>query len=242
MGFTELKLPEPVYRSSAREHAVSSKLILAGLFLLIFSLFPQLIQAQRKSDIGLSGGTSYYMGDMNFTRHFHMPAASGGALIRYNLNPRNSFRFSAIYGSLRGSDPVLNDDYSTINSFNTSILDLAFTTEFNFRSYKTTKIRKYRYTPYVTGGITYTSVLSSDVPAENTPGLAFGAGFKYNLTVKLGAGFDWSFRKTFNDSFDGINNPGENNMFFHNKDWYSLVQVFITYKIFDWKEDCPAYD
>ena len=79
-------------------------------------------------------------------------------------------------------------------------------------------------------------------PAALLFGMAFGAGFKYNLTVKLGAGFDWSFRKTFNDSFDGINNPGENNMFFHNKDWYSLVQVFITYKIFDWREDCPAYD
>jgi hypothetical protein len=34
----------------------------------------------------------------------------------------------------------------------------------------------------------------------------------------------------------------ENNLFFHNKDWYSIVGVFITYKIFDWGLDCPAYE
>jgi len=144
---------------------------------------------------------------------------------------------------LRGIDAFPADDFHSVNSFSTSVLDLAFTTEFNFRAYKTTKLRKDRYTPYVSGGLSYSAVLGGDVPAENTPGLAFGAGFKYNLTVRLGTGIEWSFRKTFNDMLDGVSNPGvENNIFFHNKDWYSLVQVFVTYKIFDWREDCPAYD
>lgn len=200
--------------------------------------------AQRKSDIGLSGGTGYYLGDLNFSRHFYMPSPAGGALIRYNMNPRNSFRFSGIYTSLRANDPVPADDYHTVNNFSTSILDLAFSTEFNFRTYKTTRIRKERYTPYVTGGFTYTIVLGGDIPqAESTPGLSFGAGFKYNLTVRLGTGIEWGFRKTFSDNLDGVRNPGfENNVFFHNKDWYSIVGVFITYKIFDWGLDCPAYE
>ena len=209
------------------------------------------MHAQQKSDIGLSGGAGYYLGDLNFTRHFYMPSAAGGALIRYNMNPRNSFRVSGIYTSLRANDPNLVDDFHSVRSFSTSIIDLAFSTEFNFRTYKTTKIRKERYTPYVTGGLTYTVVLGGDVvvlggdvpKAESTPGLSFGAGFKYNLTVRLGTGIEWGFRKTFNDNIDGVRNPGfENNVFFHNKDWYSLVQVFVTYKIFDWREDCPAYD
>jgi hypothetical protein len=172
-----------------------------------------------------------------------MPSPAGGVLIRYNLNPRNSFRFSGTYSLLRGSDGVPADDFHSVSGFSTSLVDLALTTEFNFRPYKTTRIRKERYTPYVSGGLSYAIILKGDVPAEHTPGLAFGAGFKYNLTVRLGAGFEWSFRKTFNDMLDGVSNPGfENNMFFHNKDWYSLVQIFITYKIFDWREDCPAYD
>ncbi len=189
------------------------------------------------------GGTMYYMGDLNFTRHFQMPSAAGGALIRYNLNPRNAFRFSCIYGSLRGGDALLNDDYYSISSFRTAILDFAFSTEFNFRTYKTSSIRKERYTPYVTGGIVYSAVVASDVRAEHTSALAFGGGFKYNLTARLGAGVEWTFRKAFNDYLDGVGNTGqENNVFFHNKDWYSIVGLFITYNIFGWKERCPAYD
>ena len=34
----------------------------------------------------------------------------------------------------------------------------------------------------------------------------------------------------------------DNNVFFHNKDWYSIVGIFVTYKIFNWREDCPAYE
>lgn len=243
MGFTELKPPGRVTRYSVRRQGPSSSLILTGLFLFFLVVFPQNIQAQRKSDIGLIGGTGYYMGDLNFTQHFYMPSPAGGALIRYNLNPRNSLRFSGTFVSLKGNDRMLTDDFSPISSFKTSLLDLAFTSEFNFRTYKTTKIRKERYSPYVTGGIAYSIVLTSNVPAEHTTSLAFGGGLKYNLTVKLGVGFEWTFRKAFNDSLDGVYNTGEeNNVFFHNKDWYSIVGVFVTYKIFNWREDCPAYD
>ena len=244
MGYTESELPGRVTRSfSTGDGVPSCNEILAGLFLLLFITIPQSTRAQRKSDIGLLAGTSYYMGDLNFTRHFYMPSPAGGALIRYNLNPRNSMRFSVVYGSLQGSDLLLDDEYHSIPGFSTSILDLAFTSEFNFRTYKTTNIRKERYTPYVTGGIAYGIVLASDVPAEHTTSLAFGGGFKYNITAKLSTGLEWTFRKTFNDSLDGVNNTGEeNNIFFHNKDWYSIVGLFITYKIFKWREDCPAYD
>jgi hypothetical protein len=243
MGSIELKHQGRVIRYSEEGQGPSYDVILAGLFLLLLFIFPQNIQAQRRSDIGLIIGTSYYMGDLNFTKHFYMPSMAGGALIRYNLNPRNSLRFSMIYGSLKGNDRMLNDDFHPVPGFETSILDLAFTTEFNFRTYKPASIRKERYTPYVSGGFAYGIVLASDVPAEHTTSMAFGAGFKYNLSMKLSAGFEWSFRKAFNDSLDGVHNTGEeNNVFFHNKDWYSIVGLFITYKIFNWREDCPAYD
>jgi opacity protein-like surface antigen len=244
MGSTELKLPGPELRScfhGGREP--SFRRILAGLFLFSVFILPQATLAQRKSDIGLLGGTAYYLGDLNFSRHFYNPSVAGGALLRYNLNPRNSIRLSGIYGTLRGSDPMLTDDFHTRENFSTSVLDLALCTEFNFRAFKTTKLRKERYTPYISGGIAYSIVLASDVPAEHTTSLAFGGGFKYNLTRKLSAGLEWTFRKAFNDSLDGVRNTGEeNNVFFHNNDWYSIVGLFITYKIFNWREDCPAYD
>jgi len=118
-------------------------------------------------------------------------------------------------------------------------MDLGLTTEFNFMPYQTTKLRKERYTPYVSGGIGYAIILGGSY----TPALLFSGGFKYNFTMRMSGGFEWSFRKTFSDELDNVRNTGyENNVFFHNKDWYSLVGVFITYKIFDWGLDCPAYE
>ena len=120
MGSTELKLPGRVSRSSARRQVPSFSVILAGLFLLFLFTTPQYTQAQRKSDIGLIGGTSYYLGDLNFTRHFYLPSAAGGAIIRYNLNPRNSLRLSGIYGSIKGDNLMLSDDFHSIPGFKTS--------------------------------------------------------------------------------------------------------------------------
>ena len=110
-------------------------------------------------------------------------------------------------------------------------------------TYRTTSTRKARYSPYVMGGLGYSFVISSDVGAKNSTSLVFGAGFKYNISRRIGTGLEWSFRKTFTDSVDGIDNIGvENNVFFHNKDWFSIVGVFVSYKIFNWKDDCPTYD
>ncbi len=192
------------------------------------------------------GGASYYMGDINHTRHFYSPSPGGGIIFRYNLNPRQSFRFSGIYTSLKGSDSDFEDAFQQRrnSSFKTSIIDLAISSEFNFMSYETTKLRKDRYTPYISAGIGYASVLTSDVQAESATTLNFGGGFKYNLTRRIGIGAEWTFRKTLNDMLDGVENIGaDNNVFFHNKDWYSIVGIFFTYKIFNWREDCPeAYD
>jgi hypothetical protein len=203
---------------------------------------PDRTSAQRKSDIGIIGGTSYYMGDMNHTMHFNDLGAAGGLIFRYNFNPRNSIRFNAVYAGLRG-DPANFDQPNPGTSagpFSANVLDLGISTEFNFMPYETTKIRKNRYTPYVSGGIGYGIVFGEG----QTPALNFGGGFKFNVTTRLSAGAEWTFRKTFNDLIDGAQNIGydQKSTFFHNKDWYSIVGIFITYKIFDWGLDCPAYE
>ncbi len=186
------------------------------------------------------------MGDINHSRHFYAPSPAGGIIYRYNLNPRHSFRFSGIYTSLKGSDSDFEDVFQQQrnHSFKTSIIDLAITTEFNFMDYKPTKLRKNnRYSPYVSAGIGYASVLSSNVNAASATTINFGAGFKYNLARRWSMGAEWTFRKTLNDMLDGTENIGaDQGVFFHNNDWYSIVGLFITYKIFNWREDCPAYD
>jgi opacity protein-like surface antigen len=114
--------------------------------------------------------------------------------------------------------------------------------------YQPTKLRKNRYSPYVSGGIGYASVLGSSNTdpnnrAKSATTLIFGGGFKYNIARRWSMGAEWTFRKTLSDLLDGTENIGaEEGVFFHNNDWYSIIGLFVTYKIFNWREDCPAYD
>ena len=251
MGYTESEhqsQASPSYLDGKERH--SCKTFFSGILLIFLLVFPsKLITAQRKSDIGLIGGVSYYMGDINHSQHFYSPSPAGGIIYRYNLNPRHSLRFSGAYTSLKGNDYDFEDAFQQWrgHSFKTSIIDLAITTEFNFMDYKTTSLRKNRYSPYVSAGLGYASVLSSSIEssrdsrAKSSTTIILGVGFKYNLARRWGIGAEWTFRKTLNDLLDAEENIGtDNGVFFHNNDWYSIVGLFITYKIYNWREDCPA--
>ena len=253
MGYTESEHRSQVPPSylDGKERR-SCKAFFSGILLIFLLVFPsKLITAQRKSDIGLIGGVSYYMGDINHSQHFYSPSPAGGIIYRYNLNPRHSFRFSGAYTSLKGSDIDFEDAFQQQrnHSFKTSIIDLAITTEFNFKDYKPTKLRKDRHSPYVTAGLGYASVMSSSIEprrdsrAKSSTTIILGGGFKYNLARRWSIGAEWTFRKTLNDLLDAEENIGaDQGVFFHNNDWYSIVGLFITYKIFNWREDCPTYE
>lgn len=187
------------------------------------------------------------MGDLNPSTHFESPSPAVGLIYRYNFHPRSAVRFSGTYQGLSASDPEFNNGVGA--SFNTQFMDLAAMFEFNFIPYKTGN-RKLRYTLYTAGGLGYNILLSGDpsVPEPNSSHftLPFSLGFKFNTGKRLSAGLEWSPRKTFKDSaIDGITNIGELNSDFHlfgNNDWYTFAGVFITYKIFNYREDCPTYD
>ncbi len=200
--------------------------------------------SQRKADIGIFSGVSYYMGDINQERHMYKPSPDFGAIYRYNFNPRNSLRFHAIYGSLRGDDLDFTNDFQQFReaSFNISFLELAVNTEFNFWPYQYGK-RKDRCTPYATAGLGYNLIFPSENRGTTDLVVTYGAGFKFNVSKRISAGGEWSFRKTFNDNIDGVVNPGhDNNVFYHNNDWYSIVGIFVTYKFLSYLLECPAYE
>ena len=73
-------------------------------------------------------------------------------------------------------------------------------------------------------------------------------GIKLSLGKKWSTGLEWDYRYTFNDTLDGVpgplNNPVPSNSksLFFNNDWYSYAGLFITYKVFDFPKECPAYD
>jgi hypothetical protein len=202
--------------------------------------------AQRKANFGVFAGTAYYLGDINPNQHFYRPSVSLGVIYRYNLNTRLALRANAYYADLSGSDldfpKTLHPDRPlSPASFNTSLLDVAFQVEFNFLPY-TPNIGKWVYTPYISTGISGALIVSSNVAAENLTSLPFGVGVKVNLTSRISAGAEWSFRKTFNDHIDGLENPSGTGSLLHNNDWYSFLGVFITFKFFNFAKKCPAYN
>ena len=218
--------------------------IIVILFLASLILFPLKVGAQRKYDIGLFTGIAWYQGDIN-AYPLYNPGFAAGPIYRYNFHPRTSVRLSAILNNLKGNDLHFQDEIKQLRaaSFNSTGIDLAASWEFNFLPYQTA-FMKTRYSPYVSAGIGYHIILSSDVNAYNHVTIPFGLGFKFNFTKRLSGGIENTFRKTYQDNIDGIENFSSESKYrlLGNKDWYTFTGFFMSYKIFNFREDCPAYD
>jgi hypothetical protein len=218
-----------------------------SLSVLIFLFFASsmVVYGQRKSDIGFFTGTSYYMGDINPNRHFYSPGIAFGPIYRYNFHFRNSLRLSGVFHTLKASDADFDTPLQNARnaSFSGSYLDLSALYEFNFIPFKTSN-RKTPYTFYIASGFSYHVVLSSDVSANSHFTMPFSLGFKANAGKRLSTGIEWSPRKIFYDKMDGVENFSTELKLplFGNKDWYTFAGIFITYKIFNFRADCPAYD
>ena len=210
-----------------------------NIFLIVILIFSfGLIEAQRKDNIGVFAGTSYYYGDINPSRIFYSPGFAVGGIFRYNINKRYAFRLSGYFTRLSGDPNDFSDMINNITfsrAFNKYIFDAACQIEFNFLPYVPT-VKKWDYTTYISGGVGYASI--SNIPVT----IPFGVGFKLNVTNTICTGFEWSFHKTFNDLIDGAENSTNINSVIHNNDWYSFLGIFVTYKFFNFMVDCPAYD
>jgi len=231
---------------------VNIKRLLFLLFLIPISVF-----AQRQYDVGIYAGASYYMGEMNPSQQFNDAGRNYGILYRYIFNKRYAVKAQVNRAILKGgtssnSSFPENSSFNNHNDFKHKILDFSIQAEFNFLPYNTTDLKD-RYTPYVTTGI---SGLIFPVGLNLPIAIPFGIGLKYNYNKRIGVGFEWTFKRTFDDEWDyngeyigrlvhdDVNNRDilvKQNAFQYNKDWYSFVGLFLTYK-FDESFECPAYD
>jgi hypothetical protein len=215
------------------------------LFLIISTITIALF-AQRKADFGVIGGTTFYLGEINQEKPFYRPGYHAGAIFRYNIDKRHSFRLKSVYAQVSGSD----DDFDNFivgrpaTTFSTSLVNTAAQFEYNFFDYLTGNIA-YDWTPYVYAGVGYSLILSSGattgLPANSHVNIPFGFGFKFNLGKRWSSGVEWTFNKTFSDRVDGVIPPIEASFLYKN-DWYNFVGLFITYKFFKFAADCPVYD
>lgn len=179
-------------------------------------------------EIGLFGGTSFYMGDLNPSIPFLQPDIAYGALARYNLSSRWAAKLNFYQGTIHGDDNVSNFWPDRDLTFKSRISELAGTMEFHFLPYFNGSMRSY-WTPYLFVGVAMVNFKPQQDDADlrdygtegqNNPqylippeterpeysyfafSMPFGMGVKYSFSKKIAASLEWGMRKTFTDYLD----------------------------------------
>lgn len=122
--------------------------LLAGVIVTLLSF-----QASSQTlELGVFGGGSYYIGDMNTALPFVKTNLAYGALARYNLNKRWSFKFGYNRGEVKGDDTENAFIDGNGLNFQTKVNDFSLVAEFNFFDYFTGSKKTY-FTPYIFAGL-----------------------------------------------------------------------------------------
>ena len=213
----------------------------------IFILLCANSYGQKHSELGIFGGTSYYLGELNQSKQIiNKVNPSIGIFYRKNTSTRYALRFGLNYGKLSASDDFNNTPFSDFRqlSFSSDIYEGYGILEFNFLPYSIGNNRVSPFSPYVfigaaafmvnpdlesdTGNNVYStgSLVSFSIP--------FGVGMKFTIAKYWGVGVEWGMRKTFTDEIDGLSETYNNNYQLsnsQNNDWYSIVGITLNYKI-----------
>ena len=197
--------------------------------------------SQRTADYGVSLGMVNYIGDLNPLNVFYKPGPAAQFFYRYNFNPRQAVRANLIAGYLSPLGAPLGE--------------LGATYEFNFFPYSTFRSRTVDYTPYIAAGAAFSAVHNQVNLSDGTKSfhpffsIPFSAGIKVNVANHIGVEFEYGFRKTFYDKFDGqyeVMTPGDSpapvdQSWIHNNDWYSFMGISVTWKWYNKLAGCPAF-
>lgn len=197
-------------------------------------------------EVGLGGGSSFYLGDANS----RMYANTNGALsvvARYNVNPRFALKAdlatAGISGSTVYSYGVLPGDRL---DFSRTLYEFGMQMEWGFCGYGMTGWSgQHRLAPYGLMGIGLTY---APKPVSNDLAVSFplGLGVRYKLSERVNIGLEWSMRFSTSDRLDVTRNtdPSFENPFMikgkgiKNKDSYSFTMLYVTFDILERPCNC----
>jgi hypothetical protein len=208
------------------------------LVIFIFLALNTLTKSQERKDLGIQVGGTYYIGDYNVKMPFYQPSPGFGIIYRYNLNKYNSLRLTASYGKLKGSyQPSKGYLPGLTGSFSKQVIEMNGLYEINFMSFNTKHLNKDNFSPYVILGLGV-----AYIGGEIIPNFPFGFGIKYCSASRITVGCEWKLSKTFNDNIDNYQNVNDGTKaILHNNDWFSFVGLFITFRLYNYKNTCPVY-
>lgn len=180
--------------------------------------------------MGLFLGGSYYIGDLNPTRHFDQFTKPGGGVVcRYNFSQRLAARANFLLGRIEAHDEFSPSEYQQQRnlSFQSQITEFSAQLEFNFLNYEIGE-DKAKFSPYIFGGLAgflfdpqgqindeWISLQSLSTEGQGLPhgpkpyklmqiSLPFGVGVKINVAKNMSLGLEWGMRKTFTDYLDDV--------------------------------------
>lgn len=191
------------------------------LILLIITVYGN-ANAQQYAEIGIFGGGSYYLGDLNPGKQFLLTKPAFGAFVRHNFNERIAIRGGFTYGTLKGDDYKSEVNPNRGLNFTSPVSDISAVFEINFFEYFIGSQRHF-VTPYMfVGGsaflfnpkATYNdeTYILHDLNTENLDkrysrtqfAIPFGIGLKYSLGRFMGLSASWTMHKTFTDYIDDV--------------------------------------
>jgi hypothetical protein len=237
------------------------------IFVILLSVLNGLAQVNKRNyrqrELGLFGGASYYLGDLNPRGHFLFSHPAAGIFFRYSTHYRYAFRLGFNYGSLSASDSKSSelDQLERNMAFESKIYDFNAIAEFNFVDYRIGNDKHY-FTMFIfagIGGFSFNPQTSGGnanlFPANKAKpystfqlNLPFGVGIKWNIHKRFGLGLEWGPRKLFTDYLDGVsgvaNNlsngiiPGTMLGNPRTKDWYFMYGVTLSYVLPGFKRAC----
>jgi hypothetical protein len=209
--------------------SISTVILSLAFYLLLCQLPIQDAKGQRTEIGGFFGG-AYYLGDINPHKHFAMTRVSLGGVLRHNFDQHFAIRLNGIYGTIEGSDAIINYNENRNLSFLTSIMEFSAQLEISFLPFIIGDL----YTPispYVFGGagafayipqaINYAGELVTlrnlgtegqwlDLEGYPSPyslisnNFIFGVGFKFNISKDITGGLEYGMRWTGTDYLDDV--------------------------------------
>ena len=221
--------------------SVQVRRMLLGTLVLCLAAVVRADGLEYRYEVGAMLGGSTYYGDANYTSPFNNFGIQGGALFRYNINPRMAvkadFAVARISGTTAGGVNVFPGGDA---AFARTLFELGAQYECHFLAYGdgTGYKQSRRLAPYAFAGLGLTYV---PAPAKHvfTPNIPVGVGVKWKVAPRLNLGCELSYRFTFSDNLDVTRKEGAvlddpygiESGIMKNKDGYSFLSVFLTYDL-----------
>lgn len=222
------------------------RLLLPLLLFMTATLGAAAQESTYRFDVGGQAGMAGYIGDASSSPLSH-PGFSGGASFRYLPDVRwairGMFNVMRLSGDTSSMDDVLPGGVNY--DFSSTAFDLGGRLEFNFFPYGMgeTYKRLRRWTPYLAVGLGMTLATSSGNTAAAFA-IPMAVGIKYKLRPRLNLGLEFSMTKAFSDKLDGplTDLHQIKTSWVRNTDWYSNLQISITYEFSERCETCHYVD